>query len=221
MAPSPLDDSDNPKWEECEPTGKAEPVRGDPTLENVAAFQRHWRNISMPNGSEFQVTVTETLAETGERSKQAEDLARFLDDCKVTYEFGSIEIPDEQLPAETEPLDEAEVEKEFTLAFLSDPPHSVIVHIDPPIGKDKAHIYHLVAPSTRASARVRATKGKVRMGIMKGDEFVSPLTTNEQGGGPSPTVYASWHRPTTFKVRVRGLRRHNRYRISTCWERYP
>jgi hypothetical protein len=228
-APSPLDDSSDssPKWEECQPSGKAEPVRDEPTPENVAVVRQRYRNTFMPHGPELQLTVTAPLAEPSDGSKQAaeENLVRFLEKCKVAIE-PDIEFPDGQAPTEKEPLDEddVEVEKEFTLEILdrsseSDPSRPLIVHIDPRIGKNKAHIYHLVARTTKASARVRATKGKVRMGIMKDDGFVSPLTTNVVGGGSSPTVSAQWPTPTTFSLRVRGLWKDNRYRISTGWKR--
>ena len=212
---------DEPKWEETESSGKAEPVRDEPTPENAAVVRMRYRNTSMPDGPELLLTVTAPLTEPGDGPKQAaeEGLAKFLEGCKVAIE-GATEFPDEQLPAEKEALDDATLEKEFTLEILGGgQPGPNIVHIDPHIGKNKVHIYHLVARTTSVYARVRATKGKVRMGIMKDDDFVSPLTTNAAGGGPSPTVSAHSPTPTTFKLRVRGLGNNNTYRISTGWKR--
>lgn len=221
---------DNPRWEECEPTGKAEPVRDETTPENVAVVRIHYRNTL--DDTVLQLTATEPLTEPGEGPKQEAEnrLGEFVDQLRLTFGSASIEFPDdEQSPTDGEPLgaDEAVVASEDTthlaLELLDEPhvggPPDVLVNVDPRIGKGKAHVYTIVARTTRASARVRATRGKVRMGIMRNEAFVSPLTTNEAGGGPSPTVSASSYTPTTFKLRVRGLGDNNSYRISTCWKR--
>lgn len=237
---------DNPNWAVCLPSGKAEPVRDEPTSENVAVV-RSYVNTSMPTLG-LQITVTAPLTEPGDGSRQAaeEGVAKFLDGCRVAFGPDDSELTtNEEVLTQEESPDEGdvEVEKVFHLDILErssegdpwqqlsegdpsqqlsegDPSQQLIVHIDPRIGKGKAHIYYLVARTRTAYARVRATKGKVRMGIMKDDDFVSPLTTNAAGGGSSPTVSAYSPTPTTFKVRIRGLHRNNKYRMSTGWKLY-